>query len=128
MVPASLSLAGRVVWSLTGDLGTSSISLAVLVLATLVELAFVGAVAGVGVRRVLDSHFPGQSAWFGCFLIYVACHIFSSALVTSQTCNQCNPVSWFDRLEARSAQANCEQWRPTLSRDSAFGARERLRA
>ena len=55
-----------------------------LVLATLVELGFVGAVAGVAARRLFDGHFPGQSAWLGCFLIYVACHLFGSALVTSR--------------------------------------------
>jgi hypothetical protein len=85
MVPASLSLIGRAAGWLVGDPGTFSVSLAVLLLATLVELGFIGAVAGVGVRRLLDGHFPGQSAWFGCFFIYVACHIFGSALVTSKT-------------------------------------------
>jgi hypothetical protein len=84
VIPASLSLTGRAVGSLVGDPGTSSMSLAVLVLATLVELAFVGAVAGVGIRRLSDGHFPGQSGWFGCFLIYVACHVFISPLATSR--------------------------------------------
>jgi hypothetical protein len=84
MVPASLSLSGRAVGWLTGEAGSSSVSLAVLVLATVVELGFVGAVAGVGTRRLLNGHFPGQSAWLGCFLIYVAGHIFGPALVTSR--------------------------------------------
>ena len=84
MVPASLSLTGRAAGWLMGEPGTSSVSLAVLVLATLVELGFAGAVAGVGARRLLDGHFPGQSTWLGCFLIYVACHIFGGALVTSR--------------------------------------------
>jgi hypothetical protein len=84
MVPASLSLTGRAAGWLTGEPGSSPLGLAVLVVATLVELGFLGAVAGVGARRLLDGHFPGQSAWFGCFLIYVACHMFGSALVTSR--------------------------------------------
>jgi hypothetical protein len=82
LVPASLSLTGRAAGWLMGEPGSSS--LAVLVVATLIELGFVGAVAGVGARRLLDGHVPGQSAWFGCFLIYVACHVFGSALVTSR--------------------------------------------
>ena len=82
MVPASLSLTGRAAGWLLGETGSSP--LAVLIVATLVELGFVGAVAGVGARRLLDGHFPGQSAWFGCFLVYVGCHLFGSALVTSR--------------------------------------------
>ena len=84
VVPASLSLTGRAVGWLMGDPGTSSVGLAVLVLATVAEMGFVGAVAGVGARRLLDGHFPGQSVWLGCFLIYVAGHLFGSALVTSR--------------------------------------------
>ena len=84
MVPASLSLTGRAAGSLIGEPGAFSISLPVLVLATLVELAFVGAVAGVAARRLFDGHFPGQSAWLGAFLIYVACHVFIGAAVTSR--------------------------------------------
>ncbi len=84
MVPVSLSLTGRAAGWLMGDPGSSSVGLAVLVVATLVEMGFVGAVAGVGARRLLDGHLRGQFAWLGCFLIYVACHIFGSALVTSR--------------------------------------------
>ena len=84
VIPASLSLTGRAARWLIGDPATSSF-LAVLVLATIVELGFVGAAAGVGARRLRDGHFPGQYAWLGCFLIYVACHIFGSALVTSRS-------------------------------------------
>jgi hypothetical protein len=84
IVPASLSLTGRAAGWLVGDLGTAPVSLAVLVLGTLVEMGFVGAVAGVAARRVSGGHFPGQYAWFSCFLIYIACHIFGSALVTSR--------------------------------------------
>jgi hypothetical protein len=80
----SLSLTGRAAGSLVGEPGAFAISLPVLVLATLVELAFVGAVAGVAARRLLDGYFPGQSAWLGCFVIYVACHVFVGALVTSR--------------------------------------------
>ena len=84
VVPASLSLTGRAAGSLMGEPGAFSMSLPVLVLATLVELAFVGAVAGVAARRLFDGHFPGQSAWLGAFVIYVACHVFIGALVTSR--------------------------------------------
>ena len=84
VVPVSLSLTGRAVASLVGDPGTSSMRLAVLVLATVVELAFVGAVAGVGIRRLRQGRFPGQSAWFGCFVIYLAGHVLIGALVTSR--------------------------------------------
>jgi hypothetical protein len=84
MVPAGLSLTGRAAGWLVGEPGSSSVSLTVLVLATLVELGFVGAVASAAARRLLDGHFPGQSAWLGGFLIYVACHMFGSALVTSR--------------------------------------------
>lgn len=84
VVPASFSLTGRAVGWLMGDPGTSSVGLAVLVLATVAEMGFVGAVTGVGARRLLDGHFPGQSVWLGCFLIYVAGHLFGSALVTSR--------------------------------------------
>ena len=83
-IPASLSLTGRAASWLMGEAGTSLVSLTALCLATLVELGFVGAVAGVGARILLDGYFPGQSAWLGCFLIYVACHMFGSALVTSR--------------------------------------------
>jgi len=84
MVPASLSLTGRAAGWLTGEPGSSSVSFAVLILATLVELGFVGAVAGAGARRLLDGPFPGESIWLACFLIYVAGHIFGSAIVTSR--------------------------------------------
>src|SRR5262245_9007000 len=52
MIPASLSLTGRAASWLTGEPGTSLVSLPVLVLATLVELGFIGAVTGVGGRRL----------------------------------------------------------------------------
>ena len=45
MVPAGLSLTGRAVWWLMGDPGTYPFSLVVLVLGTLVELSFLGALA-----------------------------------------------------------------------------------
>jgi hypothetical protein len=84
VIPASLSLTGRAAGWLIGDPGSSSVSLTVLALGTVVELGFLGAVAGAAARRLSDGHFPGQSAWLGCFLIYVACHMFGSALVTSR--------------------------------------------
>ncbi|HKY22517.1 MAG TPA: hypothetical protein VJM31_14995 [Vicinamibacterales bacterium] len=84
VIPASLSLMGRAAGWLMGDPGTSSVSLAVLVLGTVVELGFIGAVAGVGARRLSNGRFPGQSVWLSCFFLYVACHTFGSALVTSR--------------------------------------------
>jgi hypothetical protein len=84
MIPASISLTGRAAGWLMGEPGTSLVSLAVLVVGMLVELGFVGAMAGVAARRLLDGHFPGKSAWLGCFLIYVASHIFGGALVNSR--------------------------------------------
>jgi hypothetical protein len=84
IVPMSLSLTGRAVGWLVGDPGTSSASLAVLVVGTVIELGFVGALAGVLVRRLRDGHFPGQYAWFGCFVLYMAGHILGSGIVTSK--------------------------------------------
>ena len=66
-----------------GDPGTSSAIMAVLVVGTLIELAFLGGAAGIAVRRLVDGHVRAQIALLGCFLIYVAGHIFGSALVTS---------------------------------------------
>src|SRR5262245_20968928 len=63
VVPPSLSLTGRAVGWLIGDPGNSSVRLALLVLATVAEMGFVGAVAGVGARRLLDGHFPRQYVW-----------------------------------------------------------------
>jgi hypothetical protein len=84
MVPLGLSLTGRAMGGLTGDPGTSSVGLAVLVLATLVELAFVGAVVGVGARSLSGGHVRRRFAWLACFLIYVTGHIFSSGLLASR--------------------------------------------
>jgi hypothetical protein len=84
VVPASLSLTGRAVGWLIGDPGNSSVVMTVLVLATVAEMGFVGAAAGVGARRLLDGHFPGQFVWLGCFLIYAAGHLFGNALITSR--------------------------------------------
>lgn len=84
VLPPSLSLAGRAMTWLTGELGASSMGLGVFVFATVVELAFVGAVAGAGARRLFDGRLPHQSAWLASFLIYVACHMFGSGLATSK--------------------------------------------
>jgi hypothetical protein len=67
-----------------GGSGTFSVSLTVLVLGAAIEFAFLGAVAGVVIRRLSRGSFPGVSAWLACFVIYVACHLFGSALVTSR--------------------------------------------
>lgn len=83
VLPAALSLTGRAAGWLMGDAGTFSVSLTVLVVGTVIELGFLGAVAGA-LRRLSRGHFRGQSAWFACFLIYVACHMFGSGLVTSR--------------------------------------------
>jgi hypothetical protein len=84
IVPASVSLTGRVVSALTGEPGASAVSLTVLVLGTLVELGFVGVVAGVGARSLFHEGFRGRSVWLGCVLIYVACHVFAGPLLTSR--------------------------------------------
>jgi hypothetical protein len=84
VIPAALSLTGRAAGWLMGDAGTFSVSLAVLVVGAVIEMGFLGAVAGVAIRRLSRGHFPGQSIWFGCFLIYVALHIFGRAIVTSR--------------------------------------------
>ena len=84
IVPVSLSLTGRAAGLLMGEAVPFAVSLPVLVLATLVELAFVGAVLGVGARRLSEGNFPGQSVWLGCFVIYVACHVLVDPLVTSR--------------------------------------------
>jgi hypothetical protein len=47
-------------------------------------MAFVGAVVGAAARRPLDGYVSRQSLWFGCFLVYVAGHVFVGALVTSR--------------------------------------------
>jgi hypothetical protein len=67
-----------------GDAGAFSVSLTWLVVGTILEFGFLGAVAGVAIRRLSRGHFPGQFVWLACFVIYVACHIFGSALVTSR--------------------------------------------
>lgn len=84
VVPVAFSLTGRAAGWLMGDAGTFSVSLTPLVLGTALELALVGAVAGVAVRRLSGRHIPGQFAWLACFLIYLAGHMFGRALVTSR--------------------------------------------
>ena len=118
VVPASLSLTGRAVGWLVGDPGNSSIVLAVLVLATVAEMGFVGAVAGVATRRLLDGHFPGQSVWLGCLLIYVAGHLFGSALVTSKAATgvvlSAGSADVRHRLLQRIAQSGDRSYRDAL--------------
>src|SRR5512145_1877621 len=63
VLPAALSLTGRAAGWLMGDAGTFSVSLTPLVIGTVIELGFLGAVAGVAVRRLSRGHFPGQSVW-----------------------------------------------------------------
>jgi hypothetical protein len=84
VLPAALSLTGRAAGWLMGDAGTFSVSLSVLVVGTVIEMGFLGAVTGVAIRRLSRGHFPGQFVWLACFVIYVACHMFGSLLVTSR--------------------------------------------
>lgn len=85
IVPASVSLTGRAISALMGDPGASELFWTLLVFGTVVELAFAGVVAGLAVRSLLDRGFRRRSAWFGCALIYVACHVYIGRLVTSRT-------------------------------------------
>jgi hypothetical protein len=84
IVPGSVSLTGRAVNALMGEPAASGLPLTVLVLGTLVELGFVGVVAGVGARSLLDGNARRLSAWLGCALIYVACHVFVDRVFTSR--------------------------------------------
>lgn len=84
VIPAALSLTGRIAGWLMGDAGTFSVPLAALIAGTVIELALLGAVGGVAIRRVSRGHFPGESVWLVGFLIYVACHLFGSTLATSR--------------------------------------------
>lgn len=84
VIPAALSLTGRAAGWLMGDAGTFSVPLTALIAGTVIELGFLGAAAGVAIRRVSRGHVPGQYVWLACFVIYVGCHVFGSALVTSR--------------------------------------------
>ena len=79
-----MSLTGRAVNALMGEPAASGLPLTVLVIGTLVELGFVGVVAGVGTRSLLVGNVRRLSAWLGCALIYVACHVFVNRVVTSR--------------------------------------------
>ena len=95
-----------------------SVSLTVLVLGTVIELGFLGAVAGVAARRLSRGHFPGQSAWLACFLIYVACHMFGSALVTSRAVTSvalsAGSTSMRHEVLQRIARSGDRRYRETL--------------
>ena len=84
VIPAALSLTGRAAGWLMGDAGTFSVPLAALIAGTVIELGFLGAAGGVAIRRVSRGHVPGQYVWAACFVVYVACHMFGSTLVTSR--------------------------------------------
>ncbi len=58
--------------------------LTVLMLGTLVELSFVGVVAGMGARSVFGGNSRRLFAWLGCALVYVACHVFVDRVFTSR--------------------------------------------
>jgi len=57
----------------------------VLGLGTLVELGFVGVVAGAAARHLLNGHFRRHAAWLACGLVYVAGHMFVDRLPKSRT-------------------------------------------
>jgi hypothetical protein len=75
LLPTGYSLTSSAARWFTGRHGFFPVSLTVLVVGTAIELAFLGAVAGVAIRGLSRGRFPGQSAWLACFLIYVACQI-----------------------------------------------------
>ena len=85
LLPASLSLTGRAVFSVAGDPGTSALPWIVLGLGTLVELGFVGVVAGAAARHLLNGDFRRSAAWLACGLIYVAGYMFVDRLPKSRT-------------------------------------------
>ena len=85
LLPASLSLTGRAVFAVAGDPGTSALPWIVLGLGTLVELGFVGVVAGAAARHLLDGDFRRHAAWLACGLVYVAGHMFVDRLPKSRT-------------------------------------------
>ena len=85
LLPASLSLTGRAVFAVAGDPGTSALPWIVLGLGTLVELGFVGVVAGAAARHLLNGHFRRHAAWLACGLVYVAGHMFVDRLPKSRT-------------------------------------------
>ena len=84
VIPVSLSLTGRAASSLISDPTASQVVLSVLVCATLVELAFVGAVAGVGARSLWHGRFRLRSAWLVALFFYVLSHVFVSGLLASR--------------------------------------------
>jgi len=118
MVPAGLSLTGRAAGWLMGEPGTFSVSLTALVLGTVIELGFLGAAAGVAARRLSRGHFPGQYAWLTCFLIYVACHMFGSPLVTSRAVTSvalsAGSTSMRHEVLQRIARSGDRRYRETL--------------
>lgn len=85
LLPASLSLTGRAVFAVAGDPGTSALPWIVLGLGTLVELGFVGVVAGAAARHLLNGDFRRPAAWLACGLVYIAGHMFVDRLPKSRT-------------------------------------------
>jgi len=84
VVPVSVSLTGRALSALVDEPASSSVGLTMAVVATLVEMGFVGAVAGVAVRSLLEGRFRLRAAWLGGFVIYVMGHVFAPELLTSR--------------------------------------------
>jgi len=85
VVPVSVSLGGRAITAFSGGPDASGLSWSMLVLGTVVELGFVGIVAGMGARSLFRGDVRRPSVWLGCALIYVACHVLVGRLVTSRT-------------------------------------------
>ena len=128
VVPASLSLTGRAAGWLMGEPGNSSVSLTV---------ARSGDACRAGLRGCRGRRGSSTSVRWSCPRPVCLARVFPHLRRVShirecarhlQSCHQCRAVCWFDQLEARGAPKNCEGWRPKLSRYSAFGARERIRA
>jgi hypothetical protein len=71
--------------ALAGGPDVPGVPWTVLVLGTVVELGFVGIVAGMGARSLFRGDFRRRSLWLGCALLYVACHVFVDRLATSRT-------------------------------------------
>lgn len=83
-LPASVSLAGRAVNGLSGDPGASAGGLVVFVVATLVELAVVGAAVGGVVRSLSRGQLRRAAPWAGVLVLYAVCHTFVGGVATSK--------------------------------------------
>jgi hypothetical protein len=85
IVPTSLSLTGRAVSAVAGGTDTSALSLFVAVLGTVVELGFIGVVAGLAARCLVHREFRRHAAWFAAGVIYIAGHALVDRVATSRS-------------------------------------------